>query len=394
MIDSNGIIRIATVGGVTYGVTIKDLQDTFGTNKNNVGAIIGYAVSRDLVNVWAKYKAERRAVPNILSLAERQDHYFGLDIPICRSTTGIASFMSSYASGYSYLPPNGKASIPANSEWYMQRDFDGYNPNANCFVNTNDLTLPTSYIVGSGSSGIYFHVGINNGNNLQAGSISISDLKLGGSEGTAFGSLYFGILFTDGSSYKLITSSSTLATDVNTYGGGEVSLAESGGALSGLTTGVTYSYYPILSLLSHPSMSNITQQDTIVALPNLSPRSFKASQATAQQAVAILECDATLTAAQARLFIDFVVGMSAIGSAPTSMTANYVVYAASESGDETGEQIASGTITGLTTTQNQEVQRTLNVTIPQWVRVYVYNANNSAVNTQAWAQVVNAPLPD
>ena len=86
--------------------------------------------------------------------------------------------------------------------------------------------------------------------------------------------------------------------------------------------------------------------------------------------------------------------MSATGGAPTSMTANYVIYAASGIGDETGEQITSGTITGLTTTQNQEVQRTLNVTNPQWVRVYVYNANNSAVNTQAWAQVVNAPLPD
>lgn len=394
MAHNNGRIFIDTSTTPHKGVEIADLQQVLGIGSGDLGYIISRGGATEKINKWAVNKPERSAKLGILTLADRQDGYFGLDIPKCTSATGIAAFLNGYASGYNYLVPSGKKSIPSQCEWFRLRDFDGYNHNANCFVNTNDLTLPTSYIVGAGSSGIYFRVGINNGNNLQADSISISDLKLGGSEGTAFGSLYFGILFTDGSSYKLITSSNTLATDVNTYGGGEVSLAESGGALSGLTTGVSYTYYPVLSMLSHPSMSSITQQDTIVALPNLSPRSFKASEMTTQQVVAILDCDATLTAAKARLFIDFVVGMSATGSAPTSMTANYVVYAASESGDETGEQIASGTITGLTTAQNQEVQRTLNVTIPQWIRVYVYNANNSAVNTQAWAQVANAPLPD
>ncbi len=392
--NQNGRIYIDTSTTPHKGVEIADLQTVLGTSDNDLGQIISRGGATEAINKWSIHKPERSAKLGILTLAERQDNSFGLDIPECTSTTGIASFMNLYASGYNYLTPSGKKSIPSQCEWFRILDFDGYNHNANCFVNTNDLTLPTSYIVGAGSVGIYFHVGINNGVNLQADSISISDLKLGGSEGTAFGSLYFGILFTDGSAYKIITSSNTLATDVNTYGGGEASLAESGGSLSGLTTGVTYSYYPILSLLSHPSMSNITQQDTIVALPNLSPRSFKASELTTQQVVAILECDATLTAVRARLFIDFVVGMSATGSAPTSMTASYVIYAASEAGDETGEQIASGTITGLTTTQNQEVQRTLITTNPQWIRVYVYNANNSAVNTQAWAQVVNAPLPD
>ena len=392
--NQNGRIFIDTSTTPHKGVEIADLQQVLGVSGNDLGQIISRGGATEAINKWSIHKPERNAKLGILTLAERQDNSFGLDIPMCTSTTGIASFMSGYASGYNYLTPSGKKSIPSQNEWFRILDFDGYNHNANCFVNTNDLTLPTSYIVGVGGTGIYFHIGINNGNNLQADSISISDLKLGGSEGTAFGSLYFGILFTDGSAYKLITSSNTLATDVNTYGGGEVSLSESGGSLSGLTTGVTYSYYPVLSLLPHPSMSNITQQDTIVALPNLSPRSFKASQATAQQAVSILECDATLTAIQARLFIDFVVGMSATGGAPTSMTANYVIYAASGVGDESGAQLASGTITNLTTTQSQEVQRTLNVTNPQWVRVYVYNSINSSVNTQAWAQVVNEPLPD
>lgn len=392
--NQNGRIFIDTSTTPHKGVEIADLQQVLGIGSGDLGYIISRGGAMGTINKWAIHKPERSAKLGTLTLSDRQDGYFGLGIPKCTSTTGIADFLNSYASGYNYLPPSGKKSIPSQCEWFRIRDFDGYNHNANCFVNTNDLTLPTSYVVGVGSTGVYFHVGINNGNNLQADSISISDLKLGGSEGTAFGSLYFGILFTDGSAYKLITSSNTLATDVNTYGGGEVSLSESGGSLSGLTTGETYTYYPVLSLLPHPSMSNITQQDTIVALPNLSPRSFKASQATAQQSITILDCDATMTAIQARLFVDFVVGMNAVGGAPTSMTANYVIYAASEAGDETGEQIANGTITGLTTTQNQEVQRTLNVTNPQWVRVYVYNANNSSVNTQAWAQVVNAPLPD
>ena len=390
MAHSNGRIYIDPN---TTGVEIADLQQVLGIGSGDLGYIISRGGATEKINKWAIHKPERSAKLGILTLADRQDSYFGLDIPKCTSTTGIAAFLNGYASGYNYLVPSGKKSIPSQSEWFRIRDFDGYNHNANCFVNTNDLTLPTSYIVGAGSSGIYFRVGINDGNNLQADSISIGNLKLGGSEGTAFESLYFGILFVNGSSYMLITSSNTLATDVNTYGGGEVSLAESGGALSGLTTGVSYTYYPVLSVLPHSSMSSITQQDTIVALPKLSPRSFKASEMTTQQVVAILDCDANMDR-RARLFIDFVVGMSATGSAPTSMTASYVIYAASEAGDETGEQIASGTITGLTTTQNQEVQRTLITANPGWIRVYVYNANNSAINTQAWAQVANAPLPD
>lgn len=393
MIDSNGIVKVGTVGGVTYGVSIGDLQTTFGVSLNDIGRIINYTAARDLLNVWAKFKPERSAKRGALTLAERQDNYFGLDVPRCTSTTGIAAFLSGYASGYGYLPPRGKAALAVNDEWFRFLDFDGYNPNANCFVNTADLTLPTSYIVGAGGTGIYFHVGINNGNNLRTNAIGISDLKLGGSEGTAFGSLYFGILFKDGSTYKLVTSSNTLATDVNTYGGGEVAISESGGALPGLTTGTTYTYYPVLSLLQHSSVSSITQQDSIVALPNLSPRSFKAYPMSTQQNVAILDCDASMDW-RGRLNIDFVVGMSATGSAPTSMTAAYVIYAASGSGDETGEQLATGTITGLTTTQNQEVQRTLITTNPQWVRVYVYNSNNNTVNTQAWAQVQETPLPE
>ena len=390
--NQNGRIFIDTSTTPHKGVEIADLQQVLGIGSGYLGYIISRGGAMETINKWSIHKPERNAKLGILTLAERQDGNFGLDIPKCTSTTGIAAFLNGYASGYSYLPPSGKKSIPSQSEWFRIRDFDGYNHNANCFVNTNDLTLPTSYVVGAGSVGIYFHVGINNGSNLQADSISISDLKLGGSEGTAFGSLYFGILFTDGSAYKLITSSNTLATDVNTYGGGEVPLAESGGSLSGLTTGVSYTYYPVLSLLSHPSMSSITQQDTIVALPKLSPRSFKASEVTTQQVVAIIDCNASLDF-RARLYVDFIVGMSATGGAPTSMTANYVIYGASGSGDETGEQIASGTITGLTTTQNQEVQRTLITTNPQWIRVYVYNANNSAVNTQAWAQVASEPQP-
>lgn len=393
MAHQNGRIYIDTNTTPHKGVEIADLQQVLGIGSGDLGYIISMGGATEKINKWSIHKPERSAKLGVLTLADRQDGNFGMDIPKCTSTTGIAAFLNGYASGYNYLTPRGKKSIPSQCEWFRILDFDGYNHYANCFVNTNDLTLPTSYVVGAGSVGVYFHVGINNGNNLQADSISISDLKLGGSEGTAFGSLYFGILFTDGSSYKLITSSNTLATDVNTYGGGEVSLAESGGALSGLTTGESYTYYPVLSKLPHSSMSSITQQDTIVALPKLSPRSFKASEVTAQQVVAILDCDANMDY-RARLFVDFVVGMSATGSAPTSMTASYVIYAASEAGDETGEQIASGTITGLTTTQNQEVQRTLITTNPQWIRVYVYNANNSAVNTQAWAQVVNAPLPD
>lgn len=386
MIDSDGIIKTKTVSGVTYGVSVSDLQTVFTTSKNDVGAIVLFIAARDLVNVWTKYKAVRSSKRGVLTEAERKEVMYGLDIPVCTTSGGVATFLLAYPNGYSYLWPRGLKNTDINpgtlDEWFRLLDFDGYNPAANCFVNSNDILLPSSYIVGNGGTGLYFEVGINAGASLRTGAIGITDLPYG--NGT-FGDLYLGMLFVYNGAYKLITSSQTLSTDVSFYGHGSVFLAESNNLLDGITTNTEYDVYPVLSLLSHTSMTSYSQQDELVALP-VSPFTFKATTLVTQQNIAILSAGATMN--DGVLLVDFVLAMSAQGAAATSMTASYTVYEASESGDTTGDPIQgmSGT-TPLSTSQNAQVQKQRRMTNPQWVRIYACNQNNNLVNTQRWARV-------
>ena len=300
MAHGNGRIYIDTSVTPNKGLTIADFQAIFGTNRNTLGDIIMYATARGLVNVWAKYKGVRSTKLGILALAERQDADFGIYIPACMTANGLSAFLSAYVSGYEYLWPRGEGNTP--KEWFRRRDFNGYNHNANCFVNVYDLTLPSTYLVGAGDTGCGFHVGFNAGNNLHQDSVGISDLKLGGSSGTTFGDLYFGLLFVAGGTNKLVTSGSKLSVDVSTYGGGECRIVESNGDLEGITRNTVYAVYPVLSLLSHTSPASFTQQDRLVALP-LSPFSFKTQTVVTQQNIAVLSCSASMN--RGALQVDF-----------------------------------------------------------------------------------------
>jgi len=53
----NGIIKIKTVNGVTYGITHEDMRQTLGVAGSNMGAILQVAN----VNKWAKYKPIKRS---------------------------------------------------------------------------------------------------------------------------------------------------------------------------------------------------------------------------------------------------------------------------------------------------------------------------------------------
>ena len=64
----NGIIKIKTVGGVTYGITLDDLRQTFGVSGNSMGAILQVAN----VNPWAKYKPIKNATLGRLTAAIRK----------------------------------------------------------------------------------------------------------------------------------------------------------------------------------------------------------------------------------------------------------------------------------------------------------------------------------
>ena len=381
--STTGIISVET----NSGISIYDIQRGLGVSSyNDIGGIIMYATAHDMVNVWAKYKPIRSNKLGVLTEAERQEELHGLDIPVCTHTSTLADFLDDYPNGYSYLWPRGIRNTSINptaiNEWFRFLDFDGYNSNANCFVNSNDILFPSSYIVGAGGVGVYFQLGINRGTSLRSGSIGITDLKYGTG---SFGDLYFGLIFVTGSTYKIITSGQSLSDDVDDYGHGEVFIEESNNVLDGLTTNTEYDVYPVLSLMSHTSMSSYAQTDEVLALP-ISPFTFQAAPLVTQQNVSILSCGASTNAGV--LLVDFVISMSAQGGAPTSMTAAYEIYEASSSGDMTGSQISgmSGTVQ-LSTSQNQNIQKSRRMTSPLWVRVYVYNQNNSSVYTNRWAQV-------
>ena len=388
MAHANGRIFIDTTSTPHVGISMSDMNAVLGTSGyGDIGAFIQYAAANDLIRVWAKYKPERNSLLHI-SEADRQDNYFGLSIPIMSSAAAVASFVDDFSNGWLYLAPRGKGAASGQDEWYRYLDFNGYNHYANCFVNSADKTLPSSYTVGIGGTGVTFHLGINAGANLAQDAIGITDLKLGGSEGTAFSGLYFGLLFKDGSTYKLVTSANTLGTDVSTYGGGEVFIGESGGSLSGITTGTQYMVYPVLSLISHATLSSLTQQDRLVGLPT-SAFSFKAQSAAATQNIGINNPTANV-GIRGRLDVSFELAMA---GTPTSMTANYVIYSATGVDDTTGTQLATGSAS-ISTSSPEAVSRSLNVTIPTWVRIYAYNANNNAVNATAYVEVSQVPTPD
>lgn len=397
MANSNGRIYIDPN---TTGVEIADLQQVFSETSGDLGYIIRDIFARDLINEWAIGKPERSSKLGLLTLADRQQNYFGFDVAVYQRGGSLADFVASYATGWTYLPPRGKAEsgLHTQDEWYRLRDFEGYNTNANCFLNMNDMTLPTSYIVGQGNTGVSFRLGINTGVNLHQGSIGVGSaanpdglmlIDQGGN--VAFGALYFGLIFKTGSTYRLITSQTVLNYDG--YGSG-LTLPEVNGDLQGITRNTTYSVYPCLSKLVHETLTAIGTgdyvNDVIVSLP-MSPFSFISKSVVTVQNISIHDAAATIYRGRG-VTVDFVLAMSAQGGAGTSMSAAYQIFAASDSGDTTGEEIASGSGGSLTTTQNATVHRDIITTVPTWVRIYAYNSNAPEVYTNAWVMVSAVPV--
>lgn len=385
MIDANGIVKVGTVSGVTYGVSIGDLQTVLSAPANDIGGII---TDTDVViNECAKYKPERSNKLGVLTLAERQDNYFGLDITPCGPNGNLGSFLSRYPDEWAYLRPRGAGQTP--KEWFRLLDFDGYNHAANSFLNPNDQILPSEYIIIAGSSGCTFRIGINTGNSLHTNSIGVGDIKLGGSEGTAFGSLYFGIVFVKDSdnSTKFFTASSVLNNDGY---GSEITIPQNQAddALVGIETSVQYTAYVVLSMFQQTDTTHYSFKNTdrIVSLPII-PFSFKARPLSTAQNIAIISRSAVF-GERGILTVKFTLKMSATGSAPTTIsTVQYIIKAASSNTDTTGTQLATGTVLNLSTTENKSVTWSGRPTQPLWVYIYAYNEANSSVYAEGWAKV-------
>ena len=368
--DTNRIFVGAT------GVEVPDINAVTGTVGNDIGEVIEDGVSRGLINKWPKFKPVRSNLLKILTLADMQDVYFGLDVPIYGSghITVISDFLDAFATSYAYLPPRGANRTP--KEWYRHRDFEGYDKRAVSFASASGSHFPTRYMYGTtGAGGVDFDLALNSGTGLYDG-ISVSEWKLGGSEGTAFSSLYFGLLFVHGTDApKIITASSVISSN-----GLNIHIGETGGqGLDGLNTSYTYTVYPILCSAAHTSMGSISNTDQLVAIP-ISPFSFQQVPASSQLVLTISNASASLDfrrvmTIQGELSFLTTAGISGI-------TINCTFFRASYEGDTSGSEISvigTTSFSGVTPSNpgmlDVYTQRLTNP--PEYLRIHAVAPNES-----------------
>ena len=395
--DSDGRIY---VDPSTTGVCIADLQAVLGRGTGDLGLLCSdqewnedgtELLPVNKINKWPKFKPVRSSLLKVMTLADMQDVYFGLDVPIYGSgyITSISGFLDAFASSYAYLRPRGADRTP--KEWFRLRDFDGYDNRAVPFASASGSTFPTTYRYGESGGGINFILALNSGTGLYGG-ISVSDWKLGGSEGTPFSSLYFGLLFVHGTDApKIITASSVLSGN-----GLTVHINEpSNQGLDGLNTSYTYTVYPILCSAAHTSMGSIGNTDILVAIP-LPPFSFKQIPVSAQLTLTIANETATLDY-RLRLRVQADLGFLTTGG-HSSIAINATLYRASYNGDESGSQIEqTGTYSfyGVTTSSPAHLDTGKLATManpPTWVRVHAVAPNQAGVQADFYILVTEEML--
>ena len=184
----NGIIKIKTVGGVTYGITHDDLRQTLGVSGSNMGAILQVAQ----VNPWAKYKPTRCGGFHPNNWWQGPDGFCGFSIPQYDS----AADLDGETDVWTYLKPRGNSVTP--EEWYVRRDFDGYDHSA---VLPFELKIPDYAFTTSATM-----VQILLGQNLASGNLALTDIG-------DFANCYFGVaVFKDNDSPYFKTASAKLST--------------------------------------------------------------------------------------------------------------------------------------------------------------------------------------
>lgn len=398
MANDGNSIYIDTNSTPNRGVEIVDLQQVLGRGENDLGLLCsdkewnaaGTAlVSANKVNKNAKYKSVRSSKLTAMTDADFQDAYFGLNIPIYGSgyITSLSTFFDSFASAYSYLPPRGKGNGQSGAdEWFRILDFNGYNKNARSFVNESGCSFPHQYEYGgAGSLGCNFTLSLNNTVANLRGGVSISDLKLGGSEGTTFSSLYFGLIFKHGTDTpKIITATSTVLSS----GGLTLTITDSGGdGLDGLSTSYTYTVYPILCSNAHSSLGNVGNLDNIVPLP-VATFQFSQYPASARVTYYIDSADA-YQGPSAKLVITATVGILSTGGYESISTNHIQLYRASSDSDMSGSLITSDTLSVITTTTPVTWEPTpIHIDqFPSYVRIHLYNDSVSGMTLDYWVLV-------
>lgn len=402
MANLNGRIYIDAYSGVS----VHDVQTVLGRGTPDVGQLCsdqewyadpltGTQALRRVgkINKWAKYKPIRSEDLKVLTLADMQDAYFGLDVPIYGTghITVISDFLAAFATAYAYLPPRGGDRNP--KEWFRLRDFDGYNRAATSFAYEPGSTFPGQYRYGDSGGGVYFMLSLNTGSGLNDG-ISASEWKIVGDEDVAFSDMYFGLLFAHGNEVKIVTASTTLLSQHGT----EIHIDDTNNdGLDGLNTSYTYTVYPILSVLSHTSMGNVENLDILVALP-VSPFSFKQIPVSSQLVLTISGASATLEyRIRPRIIAD--IGFSTTGGF-SSIAINCTLFRASYDGDTEGSQLErTGTYSFAMVTESSpaHLDTGLLATMmnpPDWIRIHAVAPNQAGVEADFYVLVTREELLD
>ena len=193
MANSNGIIYKNRSANPPLGVETKDMQDVFGTVKNDIGQIVTDA-NID-INKWAKYKPLRSPKLGILTDAERAEINHGMVINKYTSISGIEG-----ASGdWVYLRPRGMGNGDGGAnEWFRHDDFahestdgHGYNSHARCFVESTQV--PTRYVKGTASD-VAIRLTITPKSQLPQDNLFYDDFKSIDGASIKLEDFYFGVL--------------------------------------------------------------------------------------------------------------------------------------------------------------------------------------------------------
>lgn len=412
MSHTSTTIYIDTNTDPDTGVSVADVQSVLHRGTGDVGLLcsdqewydnsgtptLRYA---ETINPWAKYKPVRSNLLAILTDANRQDVYFGMSVPIYGSGyayTNLDNFITAYDSGWSYLRPRGKDyDGNGGNEWYRILDFDGYNHEARCFYYPNGSTLPSEYVYGqTGSVGCTWSLGLNTTSANLKGGIGISDIKLDGSSGTAFSSLYFGLLFVTGTTtktYKIVTSSVAFGQT----GGNEISIAEQNNdGLTGLDKTANYTVYSVLcNSNTRTTPGNVANTDVFVALP-VESFSFDQITVATQLVLMLTNASAKWDDTSVKLTVSVYVGMRSTGGTHSIQTILYTIQAASSTSDTTGTQLASGSVGPINDTDplTAQIYYQGRPTRPNYVRVHVEAYGHSGVEKTQYIAVREGGFPN
>ena len=125
MANDNGRIYIDTESSPNVGISIGDLQDVFGTVKNDIGQIV---TDTDIdIKPMAKYKPVRHPSLATLTNSQRASVRYGFDGNLPQLTMSQNEPQNDWV----YLRPRGKGQGSGGAdEWFRFMDFNGYSSGA------------------------------------------------------------------------------------------------------------------------------------------------------------------------------------------------------------------------------------------------------------------------